>query len=35
MHSVIVVGMLVAKRGPHTGSPSGLYIPDPGAQSLV
>lgn len=35
MQSIIVVGTLIAKRGPRSGSPSGLYIPDPRAQSLV
>jgi len=28
-HCCVIVGMLTAKTGSHTGRYSGLYVPDP------
>jgi len=30
----VIVGTLTPKTGPHTGSYSGLYIPDPGGRHM-
>ncbi len=32
---VVIVGMLTAKAGPHTGSHSGLIVPDPWERHVV